>query len=76
MVRKNILKKGKVGHSVLYSPRNPKMKYLEKMFRDFVEYVVNGSLIPIFVNFVKKEKLKKEEIDQLKKVLDEIDEEE
>jgi BlaI family transcriptional regulator, penicillinase repressor len=76
MARKNLLKKRMIGHTVLYSPFKTKKKFLEKLVDDFVDTALNGSVMPIFINFIKKEKPKKEDLDALRKIIDEIDDRE
>lgn len=76
MAKKNLLKKRMIGHTVLYSPYVPQKKFLEKLINDFVDIALTGSVMPIFINFIKKVKPKKEELDQLRKIIGELDEEE
>lgn len=59
------------GKSYLYSPNIGEEEYKSYANESFLQKLYNGSFNLMLTNFVKGQKLSKEEIDGLKKILDE-----
>ena len=76
MVVKGILKRRMLGHTALYTIATPKKNFIEKLIDDFVTNVLNGNMVPFFIHFVKKKKMTREQMQELKKIVDEMDEDE
>lgn len=74
MYKKDILKRRKIGPVYLYSPKKNKKNFIIAFLNDVRNKMLNGNIVPIFINFIKNTKLTREQIDQLKKMIDEIEE--
>jgi BlaI family transcriptional regulator, penicillinase repressor len=59
------------GKSYLYSPNISEDHYKSHANKSFLQKLYNGSLNLMLSSFIKEQKLSKEEIDKLKKLLDE-----
>jgi BlaI family transcriptional regulator, penicillinase repressor len=59
------------GKSYLYSPNISEDHYKSYANKSFLQKLYNGSLNLMLSSFIKEQKLSKEEIDKLKKLLDE-----
>ncbi|MEN6620607.1 MAG: BlaI/MecI/CopY family transcriptional regulator [Smithella sp.] len=73
MVRKDILKRRKIGPVYLYSTKETKKKFINGMINDLIMNVLNGSILPLFVNLIKNKKITKDELAFLKKQIEEMD---
>jgi BlaI family penicillinase repressor len=61
------------GKSYMYSPNISEEDYKRHANRSFLQKLYKGSLNLMLASFIKEQKLSKEEIDELKKMLDEKD---
>ncbi len=59
------------GKSYLYSPNVSEEEYKRHANKSFLQKLYNGSLNLMIASFIKEQGLSKEEIDELKKILDE-----
>lgn len=59
------------GKSYLYYPLVSEEECLRAESRSFLERLYGGALKPMLVHFLKEEKLSREEIEELKRILDE-----
>ena len=55
MVGKEFLNKRMIGRTTFYSPNVSKKKLFEKLINDFVNNFLNGSVFPVFIQFIKKQ---------------------
>jgi len=74
MFKKGYLNRRKIGPVYLYSSKEEKKSFVKRFFEDIVENVLNGNVLPIFIHFVKKTKLTKEQKAELRELIDNIDE--
>ena len=76
MVGKGFLEREKFGPIWLYKPVVSKTKILGREIESFVNTVLDRTLAPLFVHLAEKENLSAEEIDTLKKLIEEHEESE
>ena len=76
MVGKEFLEREKFGPIWLYKPVVSKTKMLGREIESFVNTVLDKTLAPLFVHLAEKENLTEEEIDSLKKLIEEYEESE
>ena len=69
MVRKEILKTRKIGPIYLYKVKTPKKRFITYMIDDFVDRVLEGDVVPLFINYIKKTNLTKEQREELRETL-------
>lgn len=74
LVGKGYLVREKFGPIWLYEPTVPRAKMVAREIDSFVNTVLDNTFAPLFVHLAKKEKLSPEEIDALKKLIDEHEE--
>lgn len=70
LVRKRALKFKAEGKRYLYSPAVSRELCVRSETRSFVDRLFGGSIAPLLAHFVEDEKLSKEEIEQLRKLLE------
>ena len=70
LIKKDALGYKKEGRSYLYFPKIGEKDYKHYATYNFVNRVFDGALKPLIATFLEKGKLTKEEIEELKKVLD------
>jgi BlaI family penicillinase repressor len=74
LVSKEAVKAEKIdGKSYMYSPNISEEEYKKYANKSFLQKLYKGSLNLMLASFIKEQKLSKEEIDELKKMLDEQD---
>lgn len=73
LVKKGVLRHRSEGNRYLYSPAIPRERYVRTESRSFIERVF-GSEAPMILHFVRQARLSKEEIDELRRILDEKEE--
>jgi predicted transcriptional regulator len=67
--QKGHLKKSAEERAYVYTPAQPQREVVGNMVRDFVKRVFNGSAKPLLVHLVENQKLSKEELDEIRKLL-------
>ncbi|TCT15430.1 CopY family transcriptional repressor [Natranaerovirga pectinivora] len=74
LVAKGAIKAEKTdGKAYIYSPSISEIDYQEFANNSFIQKVYNGSVKMMLTSFVKEHKITKEDIDNLKRILDEED---
>src|ERR1051325_4934774 len=71
LVKKGVLKTQPQGNRYLYSPIVPRSRYVRQESESFVDRVFGGGEAPMILHFVRRARLTKEEIDELRRILDE-----
>lgn len=71
LLKKNALGYEQEGKTYLYYPLVSEEECIRAESNSFLQRLYGGSLKPMFVNFLKQEKLSTEEVEELKKILDE-----
>ena len=71
LVKKGALGFEKNGRAYLYHPLVEEADCVKAESRSFLRRVYGGALVPMLVNFLDDEKLSMEEIDELRRILDE-----
>lgn len=71
LLKKNALGYEQEGKTYLYYPLVSEEECVRAESNSFLQRLYGGSLKPMFVNFLKQEKLSTEEVEELKKILDE-----
>ncbi len=74
LVGKGYLVREKFGPIWLYEPTVPRAKVVAREIDSFMNTVLDNTFAPLFVHLAKKEKLLPEEIEALKKLIDEYEE--
>ena len=70
LVAKGALEYEQVGNSYLYRPAYTREQLARKEVKGFIQRVLDGSLSPILAGFIEDERLSKEEIAQIRRILD------
>jgi len=73
LVKKGVLRFRSEGNRYLYTPAIPRERYVRTESRSFIERVF-GSEAPMILHFVRQARLSKEEIEELRRILDEKEE--
>ena len=76
LVEKDFLEREKFGPVWLYSPKVSEKTTTSQAIDDFFKNVLDNTIGPIFLHIVKNKKKYREEIKELKKMVDDLDEEE
>ncbi|HEV7239046.1 MAG TPA: BlaI/MecI/CopY family transcriptional regulator [Thermoanaerobaculia bacterium] len=76
LVRKGVLRYREEGNRFVYSPAIPRQRYIKEASASFIERVFGGETTPALVHFVRSTKLTSDEIDELRRLLDEKQESE
>ncbi len=76
LVKKGVISFTPDGNRYVYHPLIPRSRYVLEEAKSFMERVFGGETTPMLVHFVRRAQLTKEEIDELRRVLDEKEEEE
>ena len=71
LVKKGVLKYRTEGNRYLYYPVIPRQRYVREESASFIDRVFGGETTPMLMHFVKSSNLSKEEIDELRRILDE-----
>nr|WP_307991796.1 BlaI/MecI/CopY family transcriptional regulator [uncultured Niameybacter sp.] len=71
LVKKGVLAYEKNGRVFVYTPLVKEEEYLEKESNTFLKKFYNGALSSMVVNFLKQDKLSKDDIQELKQILEE-----
>jgi predicted transcriptional regulator len=67
--QKGHLKKSAEDRAYVYTPSQPQREVVGNMVHDFVQRVFNGSAKPLLVHLVEDQKLSKDELDEIRKLL-------
>lgn len=70
LVKKGILAYEKKGRVFVYTPLVKETEYVLQESRSFLDKFYDGALNSMIVNFLEEDKLSKDDIDELKKILD------
>ncbi len=70
LAKKGVISYIKEGRQFVYSPTFDKQEYLNQQNKSFLNRFYNGTLNLMVMNFMQKNKLSKQEIEELKKILD------
>ena len=70
LAKKGVISYIKEGRQFVYSPAFDKQEYLNQQNKSFLNKFYNGTLNLMVMNFMQKNKLSKQEIEELKKILD------
>ncbi|UFJ39719.1 BlaI/MecI/CopY family transcriptional regulator [Brevibacillus humidisoli] len=70
LLKKNAITFTKEGKMYYYSPVVTEEECCRMERRSFLQRIYNGSLAPMIIHFLKEEKLTKDEIEELKQILD------
>lgn len=71
LVKKGVLTYEKESRAFVYTPLIKEEDYLDRESRSFLNRFYNGTLNSMVLNFLEKDKLTKEDINELKHILDE-----
>lgn len=73
LVKKNIIAYKDEGSRYLYFPLLKKSDYLQTTSRSFIHRVFGGRISPLVAHFAKHEKISKEDIRELRAILEELE---
>ena len=76
LVRKGVLRYREEGNRYVYSAAIPRHRYVKDESASFLDRVFGGDASPALVHFVRSARLTREEIDELRRILDEKQENE
>jgi BlaI family penicillinase repressor len=71
LVRKGVLGYRTEGNRYVYSPAIPRRSYVREESASFLERVFGGETAPMLVHFVRNTRLSADEIEELRRLLDE-----
>ncbi len=74
MVTRDFLRCRKDGVVCIYSPTVTESQAVGKAIDEFAKSILGGTITPLFTYFAKSKKIKPEELEQLKKLIDEKEE--
>jgi BlaI family penicillinase repressor len=69
--QKGYLHRKQVDRAYVYRPAQPKNQVIGKMVRDFVNRVFNGSAEPLLVHLIEDQRLTKDEIEEIRRLIGE-----
>jgi predicted transcriptional regulator len=69
---KGYLKKRRQNRAFVYRPAHPMNQVIGGMLREFIDRVFNGSAEPLLVHLVKTRKIRQEELQKIKRMIEEI----
>jgi len=73
LVKKGAVAADKSGREFLYRPLVDEAQCVRAESRSFASRVYSGAMMPMIAQFLQEEKLSREEIDELRRLLDEMD---
>ena len=71
--RKGYLRSSREERAYVYRPTRPERQVLRSMVREFVDRVFNGSAKPLLVHLVEDKRLSKRELEELERLVREVD---
>jgi BlaI family transcriptional regulator, penicillinase repressor len=75
LVKKGVVKYRSEGNRYLYSAAIPRQRYVREESASFIDRVFGGETTPALMHFVRNTRLSQDEIDELRRILDEKQEE-
>ena len=75
LVKKGVVKYRSEGNRYLYFAAIPRQRYVREESASFIDRVFGGETTPALMHFVRNTPLSKDEIDELRRILDEKQEE-
>jgi BlaI family transcriptional regulator, penicillinase repressor len=75
LVKKGVVRYRSEGNRYLYFAAIPRQRYVREESASFIDRVFGGETTPALMHFVRNTRLSKEEIDELRRILDEKQEE-
>ena len=73
MVKKNYLEREKFGPIWLYKPIKDKKSAISEAIKNFITFVLNGDITPIFKHFIENKDIYREDLVKFKKLIDQIE---
>jgi BlaI family penicillinase repressor len=71
LLRKGVLKAKEEGNRYLYSAAVPRQRYITEESVSFIDRVFGGDTAPALLHFVRSTRMTQDEIDELRRLLDE-----
>jgi BlaI family penicillinase repressor len=71
LVRKHVLRYREEGNRYVYSAAIPRQRYVREESATFIDRVFGGETTPALMHFVRSSRMSQEEIDELRRILDE-----
>ena len=71
LARKGVLRYREEGNRYLYSAAIPRQRYVREESASFIDRVFGGETTPALLHFVRSSRLSQDEIDELRRILDE-----
>jgi BlaI family penicillinase repressor len=71
LVKKGVLRFREEGNRYVYSPAIPRQRYVREESASFIDRVFGGETTPALMHFVRNSRLSAEDIDELRKLLEE-----
>jgi BlaI family penicillinase repressor len=71
---KGYLKKARVERAYVYKPSRPRQQVVGAMVKDFIDRVFDGAASGLLVHLAKDSRLTSDERDQIRRVIEEMDE--
>ena len=69
---KGYLKKRRQNRAFVYRPAHPKNQVIGGMLREFIDRVFNGSAEPLLVHLVKTRKIRQEELQKIRCMIEQV----
>jgi len=69
---KGYLKKRRQDRAFIYRPAHPKSQVISSMLREFIDRVFNGSAEPLLVHLVQSRQIRKKELQEITRMIEEI----
>jgi len=69
---KGYLKKRRQNRAFVYRPAHPKNQVIGGMLREFIDRVFNGSAEPLLVHLVKTRKIRQEELQKIRRMIEQV----
>lgn len=73
LLKKKIISHKVEGNHYLYYPLLKQNEYLKKTSRNFIQRLFGGKISPLVAHFAKHEKISKEDIQELKNILEKLE---
>lgn len=75
LVKKKALAAKPDGRRYLYRPLIPRDDYVHKQSRDLIDRLFGGSITPFITQFSQRQRLSRDEIEELKRLIEKLDHE-
>ena len=73
LVKKKALRATPDGRRYLYSPLIPREDYVHRQSRDLIDRLFGGKIAPFITQFSERQRLSRDEIDELKRLIERLD---